>query len=162
MEELNVPALSEFQLQDYSFESKVIQRMELLVLTTLDWDMGLITPFSFLPYFIQKLCNKSPPSQISSTTMLLFFTIMKGANKKKINWTEFDFHMIVSVNLWNMGCDAEVNLMDHRPSVIAAAAILVALDQQLTVEAVQLKMKPVSHSRFLETVSSSFLPFRIH
>lgn len=78
MEECNVPALSEFQLQDYSFESKVIQRMELLVLSTLEWNMNFITPLAFLPYFIKKFCNKSPATQISSTTMQLIFTIMKG------------------------------------------------------------------------------------
>lgn len=122
MEEYTVPGLSQFQLEDYCFESKVIQRMELLVLTTLEWDMAIITPFAFLPYFIPKLCNGSPPNHIlSKTTIQLIFTIMK-----------------------------EVNLMDHKPSVIAMSATLVALDQQLTIEAVELKMSSIPQHRFLE------------
>ena len=48
----------------------------------------------------------------------------------------------------------EVNLVDHRPSVIAAAAILVALDQQLTIEAVELKMSSIHQYSFLEPVSN--------
>jgi len=78
MEECNVPALSEFKLDDYSFEGKVIQKMELLVLSTLEWKMGIITPFDFLSCFITKLCKESPPSPTFSKTMQLIFTTMKG------------------------------------------------------------------------------------
>jgi len=78
MEECNVPGLSEFKLDDYSFEGKVIQKMELLVLSTLEWKMGIITPFDFLSYFITKFCKESPPSPTFSKTMQLIFTIMKG------------------------------------------------------------------------------------
>lgn len=78
MEECDVPALSEFPLQDYNFESQVIQRMELLVLTTLEWRMGFITPFPLLPCFITKLCNQSPPTHIWSNTTQLIFLLMKG------------------------------------------------------------------------------------
>ncbi|KAI4316616.1 hypothetical protein L6164_024580 [Bauhinia variegata] len=122
IEECNVPALSEFQLEDYSFESKVIQRMELLVLSTLEWKMGFITPFVFLPYFITKFCNESPPTHIFCKTVQVISTIMK-----------------------------EVNLVDHRSSVIAAAATLVALDPQLSRKALELKMTSVSQYKFLET-----------
>ncbi|RDX69674.1 Cyclin-D5-1, partial [Mucuna pruriens] len=121
MEECNVPGLSEFKLDDYSFEGKMIQKMELLVLTTLEWRMGILTPFDFLSYFITKFCKQSPPSPIFSKTMQLIFTTMK-----------------------------EVNLMDHKPSVIAAAATLVAMDQQLTIEEVGLKMSSIPQHRLLE------------
>ncbi|KAK7351589.1 hypothetical protein VNO77_11151 [Canavalia gladiata] len=121
MEECNVPGLSEFRLGDYPFEGRVIQKMELLVLSTLDWNMGIITPFHFLSYFITKFSNESPPSPIFSKTLQLIFTTMK-----------------------------EVNLMDHKPSVIAAAATLVAMDQQLTIEAVELKISSIPQHSFLE------------
>ncbi|KAK7310808.1 hypothetical protein RJT34_08550 [Clitoria ternatea] len=122
MEECNVPGLSEFKMEDYSFEGKVIQKMELLVLTTLDWKMGLITPFDFLSYFIRKLSNQSTPSPIFSKTMQLILTTMK-----------------------------EINLMDHKPSNIAAAATLLAMDQQLTLEALELKMTSIPQHRFFES-----------
>lgn len=88
MEEYTVPGLSQFQLEDYCFESKVIQRMELLVLTTLEWDMAIITPFAFLPYFIPKLCKESPPNHIlSKTTMQLIFTTMKGELRPNLSFS---------------------------------------------------------------------------
>ncbi|XP_028806962.1 cyclin-D5-2-like [Neltuma alba] len=121
MEECDVPALSEFPSQDYNFESKLIQRMELLVLSALEWNMNLTTPFAFLPYFISKFCNQSPPARIWSNIMQLISTFM-----------------------------TEVNLMDHRPSVIAAAATLVAIDPHLTRNAVELKMSSVSQHWSLE------------
>lgn len=39
--------------------------------------------------------------------------------------------------------DAEVNLMDHRPSIIAASAVLRAIDGQLTKEQFELKINDV-------------------
>ncbi|KAH7523725.1 hypothetical protein FEM48_Zijuj06G0042200 [Ziziphus jujuba var. spinosa] len=121
MEELNIPALSEFQLEDYNFESKVIQRMELLVLNTLEWRMASITPFAFLHYFITKFCNESPPTKILSRTVEFILATMK-----------------------------EISLLDYRPSVVAAAATLLALEQKLTIKALELKMKSISHCRFLK------------
>ncbi|XP_057430293.1 cyclin-D5-1-like [Lotus japonicus] len=121
MEECNVPGLSEFHWEDYSFQGKVIQNMELLVLTTLEWNMDIVTPFAFLHYFVTKLCSESPPSPIFSKTIQLIVATMK-----------------------------EVNLMDHKPSVIAAAATLVALDQKLTIEAVKLKMSSIPQLQLIE------------
>ncbi|QHN94472.1 cyclin-D5-1 isoform X2 [Arachis ipaensis] len=121
MEECSVPELSVFQSKDYCFESKVIRRMEILVLTTLDWNMSIITPYDFLPYFITKFCNQPPPTTTFSKTMQLIFTTIK-----------------------------EVSIMDHKPSVVAAAATLVSLDQQLTIEAVELKISSIPQHRFLD------------
>lgn len=79
MEECDVPSLSEFPSQDFNFESKVIQRMELLVLSTLDWKMNFTTPFAFLPYFISKFSNnQSPPPHIWSNILRFIFILMTG------------------------------------------------------------------------------------
>lgn len=43
--------------------------------------------------------------------------------------------------------------MDHKPSVVAAAATLLALDQTLTIEDVRLKMDSISQ---IEPVSFCF------
>ncbi|KAJ4701626.1 cyclin-D5-1-like [Melia azedarach] len=121
MEEVKVPALSEFQTEEYKFASNVILRMELLVLTTLDWRMGSITPFAFLRYFIVNFYKDSPPSNNVSRVVALILATMR-----------------------------EINLMDHRPSAIAAAATLMALDQRLTKKALECKMNPISYCGFLE------------
>ncbi|KAJ4965618.1 hypothetical protein NE237_017467 [Protea cynaroides] len=115
MEECKVPGLSEFRMEEYNFESKVIQRMELLVLNTLEWRMGSITPFSYLHYFVAKFCNESRPTELVSKAVELILAIAK-----------------------------EMSLMDHRPSVIAAAAVLAATDRRLTRKTVEFKMSVVS------------------
>ncbi|XWS29710.1 hypothetical protein CRYUN_Cryun24cG0053500 [Craigia yunnanensis] len=111
MEECRVPALSEFSIEDYQFENKVIQRMELLVLSTLEWKMGSITPFAYLQYFISKFYGESRPKGLVSKAMELIVDMIK-----------------------------EINLADHRPSMIAAAAALAASNGRLTRKVMELKM----------------------
>ncbi|KAM3258055.1 hypothetical protein ACQJBY_050037 [Aegilops geniculata] len=47
----------------YVFEAKTIQRMELLVLSTLKWRMQAVTPFSYLDYFLHQLSGGNAPSR---------------------------------------------------------------------------------------------------
>ncbi|CAO2162989.1 unnamed protein product [Urochloa humidicola] len=62
MEETSVPQSLDLQVGDalYVFEAKTIQRMELLVLSTLNWRMQAVTPFSYLDYFLTKLNGGMP------------------------------------------------------------------------------------------------------
>ncbi|KAG8377536.1 hypothetical protein BUALT_Bualt08G0043400 [Buddleja alternifolia] len=127
MEECMVPALSEFCLdddQDYNFESSVIQRMELLVLNTLEWKMGSITtPFAFIHFFVKKLIT---------------------GNCLQINGLSRIVQLI-------LGAMRDVEIMcRHRPCVIAAAATLVVVDQDLTRDALQLKIAPFTTSGALK------------
>ena len=79
MEEVKVPPLSNFQIEEYSFGSQVIQRMELLVLHTLEWKMVSVTPFSFLQYFFIKFGKESPPSKnLVSRAVRFILAVMKG------------------------------------------------------------------------------------
>ncbi|XP_057779581.1 cyclin-D3-1-like [Salvia miltiorrhiza] len=57
VEETHVPLLLDLQVEDsnYVFESKTIQRMEILVLSTLEWKMNPVTPLSFLDCIAKKL-----------------------------------------------------------------------------------------------------------
>jgi len=56
MEEYRAPALSEFRADDeYDFSCASIRRMELLVLSTLGWRMGGVTPFDYLPCLSSRL-----------------------------------------------------------------------------------------------------------
>lgn len=57
VEETQVPLLLDLQVEEsnYVFEAKTIQRMELLVLSTLEWKMNPVTPLSFLDYFTRRL-----------------------------------------------------------------------------------------------------------
>ena len=58
----------------------------------------------------------------------------------------------------------DVNLMHHRPSVVAGAATLVALDRKLTREAMEIEINSFSQSGLLEIVSpqSNYFALRHH
>ena len=56
MEEYRAPALPEFRADDeYDFSCDSIRRMELLVLSTLGWRMGGVTPFDYFPCLSSRL-----------------------------------------------------------------------------------------------------------
>ncbi|MBA0734997.1 hypothetical protein Gogos_018882, partial [Gossypium gossypioides] len=61
VEETQVPILLDLQVEEsnYVFDSKTIQRMELLVLSTLQWRMNPITPISFFNHITSRLGLKS-------------------------------------------------------------------------------------------------------
>lgn len=56
VEETQVPLLLDLQVEDtkYLFEAKNIQKMELLVMSTLEWRMNPVTPISFLDHIIRR------------------------------------------------------------------------------------------------------------
>ncbi|GLT47326.1 hypothetical protein SLA2020_210310 [Shorea laevis] len=61
IEEIQVPLLLDLQVEEkkYVFEAKTIQRMELLVLSSLQWKMHPVTPLSFLDHIIRRLGLKT-------------------------------------------------------------------------------------------------------
>ncbi|XP_042057420.1 cyclin-D3-1-like isoform X1 [Salvia splendens] len=61
LEETHVPLLLDLQVEEtkYVFEPKTVQRMELLVLSALEWRMNPVTPVSFLDHIIRRLGLKS-------------------------------------------------------------------------------------------------------
>ncbi|XP_051146584.1 cyclin-D3-1-like [Andrographis paniculata] len=57
VEETHVPLLLDLQMEgaQFVFEAKTIQRMELLVLSSLKWRMNPVTPLSFIDHIIRRL-----------------------------------------------------------------------------------------------------------
>ncbi|KAD4888627.1 hypothetical protein E3N88_20700 [Mikania micrantha] len=57
VEETYVPLLLDLQLDGsrYVFEAKTIQKMEILILSTLQWRMNPVTPISYLDYITRRL-----------------------------------------------------------------------------------------------------------
>ncbi|RWW21206.1 hypothetical protein GW17_00014648 [Ensete ventricosum] len=85
----------------YVFEARTIQRMELLVLSTLKWRMQAVTPFSFIVYFLCKFHDaNSPDGSLISASIALVLATVRG-----------------------------VDLLEFRPSEIAAAVALSALKE---------------------------------
>ncbi|KAK7324756.1 hypothetical protein VNO77_28572 [Canavalia gladiata] len=81
------------------FETQTIQRMEALVLGTLQWRMRSITPFSFIPFFSNLFGLKDPALK----------KVLKGRTSEII-----------------LKSQKEIKLLEFKPSVVAASALLYA------------------------------------
>ena len=62
----------------YVFEAKTIQRMELLILSTLQWRMHPVTPVSFFDHIIRRYSSNS--HQFLSRCESLLLSIVPGNN----------------------------------------------------------------------------------
>lgn len=103
MEETDVPLLVDFQIEDAKnvFEARTIERMELLILATLKWRLRSITPFSFLHYFVHRAAgDQSPPRSLITRSIELILATIRV-----------------------------IHLVGHRPSAIAAAAVICAAEE---------------------------------
>ncbi|CAM0944022.1 unnamed protein product [Alopecurus aequalis] len=82
MEETYVPLPLHLQVVEAKyFESRTIQRMELLVLTTLKWRMHAVTACSFIDYFLHKFNDCDAPSMLAlSRSTDLILSTAKGAD----------------------------------------------------------------------------------
>ncbi|GAB2222453.1 hypothetical protein Drorol1_Dr00013674 [Drosera rotundifolia] len=102
VEETHVPLLLDLQVEDanYVFEAKTIQRMEILVLSTLGWKMNPVTPHSFVDYIARRL-----------------------GLKNHLCW---EFLRRTERALVSLISDSRV--MSYLPSVIAAAVVLHVFD----------------------------------
>lgn len=78
MRETLVPRSLDLQVGEprYVFDAKSIQRMELLVLSKLDWRMQVLTPFAFIDYFLSKSRDGQLPPKllISRSAQLILNT----------------------------------------------------------------------------------------
>ncbi|CAN6329655.1 unnamed protein product [Urochloa humidicola] len=126
MEERQAPALSEFDAGDYDFCPASIRRMELLVLSTLGWRMAAVTPLDFLPCFASRLRPHGGAGAGGRAAVkaigFIFATAQAGS------------------------------VLDHRPSTVAAAAILAATygPALQTKEALDSKMSYLSPSCLID------------
>ncbi|XP_076890527.1 cyclin-D4-1-like [Bidens hawaiensis] len=83
MEETKPPLILDLQICESSFVfgAKTIQNMELLVLTTLNWRMQTVTPFSFIDTFIGKLdCGQPMSSSLISRSTQLILSLIHGSD----------------------------------------------------------------------------------
>uniref|UniRef100_A0A1J3JRW4 Cyclin-D5-1 n=1 Tax=Noccaea caerulescens TaxID=107243 RepID=A0A1J3JRW4_NOCCA len=89
MEERIVPGLSQYpQDQDFVFKPDVIRKTELMILSTLDWKMNLITPFHYLNYFVAKISQEHNQS-VSKDLVLLRSSESLLALTKEISFTDY-------------------------------------------------------------------------
>ncbi|KAL3838631.1 hypothetical protein ACJIZ3_023222 [Penstemon smallii] len=79
IEEVNVPFTVDLQAVEprFMFEGKTLQRMELMVLNKLKWEIKAYTPFNFLDYYLRKLNHGEFPSEklITRSIQIILITI---------------------------------------------------------------------------------------
>ncbi|RDX78923.1 Cyclin-D3-1 [Mucuna pruriens] len=129
MEETDVPFVLDLQVGEskYIFEAKTIQRMELLVLSTLRWRMQAITPFSFIDCFLYKIKDDESPIGASILqSMELILSTVRG-----------------------------IDFLEFRPSEIAAAVAISVVGEAQTVhteKAISVLIQLVEKERVLKCV----------
>ncbi|KAF8013920.1 hypothetical protein BT93_I1702 [Corymbia citriodora subsp. variegata] len=102
MEEPEVPLLLDLQAFDpkFVFEPRTVQRMELWVMSNLNWRLRSVTPFDFLPSFVPKIRTLSSPS--------LWRPVLSTSSDLIVSTTRV------------------IDFLGFTPSTIAAAAVLCA------------------------------------
>ncbi|KAG6534572.1 hypothetical protein ZIOFF_008475 [Zingiber officinale] len=76
MEECSAPTLVDLQSDGLSFDAGSVQRMELLLLDTLQWRMNCVTPFDYFSYFVSKFqCDSSPEELLCRAIDFIFRAI---------------------------------------------------------------------------------------
>lgn len=100
MEEIKVPQSVDLQVGEskFVFEAKTIQKMELVVLSTLRWKMLTLTPCSFIDYFLGKItCEQHPAKPSISISVQLILSIIKGIDFLEFRPSEIAAAVAISV-----------------------------------------------------------------
>ncbi|GAB2290741.1 hypothetical protein Dimus_025014 [Dionaea muscipula] len=110
MEETDAPFTVDVQIDEstYIFEAKTIQRMELLVLSTLKWRMLSVTPFSFIDHFLWKLNgDKMPCTSSILQSVHIIMSIIKGIDFLEFRPSEIAAAVAIYVTRENHTADTE-------------------------------------------------------
>ncbi|CAJ2647404.1 cyclin-D4-1-like [Trifolium pratense] len=100
MEEVKVPHSVDLQVGEprFVFHAKTIQRMELMVLSTLGWKMQALTPCSFIDYFLAKIsCEKLAEKSSIARSVQLILNIIKGIDFLEFRYSEIAAAVAISV-----------------------------------------------------------------
>ncbi|KAK7282875.1 hypothetical protein RIF29_11974 [Crotalaria pallida] len=112
-DESDVPSCVDLQVGEskFVFEAKTIQRMELLVLSTLRWKMHAITPFSLIDYFLCKINDdKSQLRSSISQSIQLILSTARGIDFLEFKPSEIAAAVAISVV-------GETKTLDNRKTI---------------------------------------------
>ncbi|KAM7470455.1 hypothetical protein LguiA_008638 [Lonicera macranthoides] len=107
VEETYVPLLLDLQVEDtkHVFEAKTIQRMEMIVMSALQWRMNPVTPLSFLDHITRRLG-------------------LGGLTKTNNNNSNLHWEFLKQCELLLLSAVADWRFVGCLPSVLAAAAMM--------------------------------------
>ncbi|KAL6179376.1 hypothetical protein ACLB2K_050891 [Fragaria x ananassa] len=134
MDEIDVPLSLDLQVAEskYVFEARTIQRMELLVLSTLRWRMQSVTPFSFIDSFLLKLNeDQIPPKASTFKAVQLILSTTKGIDFLEFKPSEVAAAVAISVA-------GESKALDHTETAISVLIQHVDLEKERVVKCVNL------------------------
>lgn len=100
MEEVKVPQSVDLQVGEpkFVFQAKTIQRMELMILSSLGWKMHALTPCSFIDYFLAKIgCEKYPEKSLIARSVQLILNIIKGIDFLEFRSSEIAAAVAISL-----------------------------------------------------------------
>ncbi|XP_058184965.1 cyclin-D4-1-like [Rhododendron vialii] len=102
MEETSVPLTVDLQVGEpkFIFEGKTIRRMELLVMSSLNWKMKACTPCSFIDYFIGKINGDDQIQSgfLISRSIQLILSTIKGIDFLEFRPSEIAAAVAISVS----------------------------------------------------------------
>ncbi|KAH0680359.1 hypothetical protein KY290_022542 [Solanum tuberosum] len=125
--EYDVP-LSDYPVGAYNINVNDIRRMEILVLIEFNWDMNCVTPFDFRIFFISRFCRDVTRIDITRmTTGVIIMSVLR-----------------------------DLRITNHRPSVIAAAATLVAVNRDFTIQELEIEINALPINGFLQIAGVSY------
>uniref|UniRef100_A0A0E0NR64 Cyclin N-terminal domain-containing protein n=1 Tax=Oryza rufipogon TaxID=4529 RepID=A0A0E0NR64_ORYRU len=124
VEERRPPRLPEFKLDMYDCAS--LMRMELLVLTTLKWQMITETPFSYLNCFTAKFRHDERKAIVLRAIECIFASI-KGRSFPPSAFISPNRIARISFHFRNL---VVISSVGYQPSTIALAAILIARNKE--------------------------------
>ncbi|KAL8152117.1 hypothetical protein V2J09_021925 [Rumex salicifolius] len=117
VQETHVPLLLDFQIEcRYVFQPKTVMKMELLVMSTLEWKMNPVTPFSYFEHLTRRLKWKSYWQQeilSRSENLLLSFIADPGylCYPPSVIAASLVLHAMEELDLWST-MESEILLID--------------------------------------------------
>ncbi|KAF3655053.1 hypothetical protein FXO37_16140 [Capsicum annuum] len=118
----NVPPLSHYPVGTFGINVDHIRKMELMILGDFRWDMRYVTPFNFIRFFLSSFARDVPSRYLTRMRIYeIVLSVLQGGR-----------------------------LMNHRPSVIAAAATLLAVNGNLTIEQVGIQINALPLNGLLQ------------
>ncbi|KAL8167652.1 hypothetical protein V2J09_009151 [Rumex salicifolius] len=100
MEETDIPPTLELQVGSpkFTFQGKTILKMELLVLSMLNWQMNALTPSSFVIYFLSKISDHNPvPRMTMDTAYQLILATIRALDFLRFKPSEVAAAVAISV-----------------------------------------------------------------
>nr|GMC48248.1 cyclin-D4-1-like isoform X1 [Ipomoea batatas] len=120
MNEDGAPSCLDIQVGDAKlvFEAKAVKRMELLVLSTLNWRMQSVTPASFVDYFFKKINGDRDASRfLIAKSLQLVQSMLKGIYFLEFRPSEIAAAVVISVAVETEALDIEKALSALTPYV---------------------------------------------